>query len=78
MVGNGLRHSFASYRLASVQSTDQVALEMGNSPKEIFRSYRELVSPEAATAWFDVTSETPEEVGEIPENVILMRSRKLA
>lgn len=77
MVENGLRHSFASYRLASVQSTDQVALEMGNSPKEIFRSYRELVTPESAAAWFNVTPETPEAEGEMPENVISIGSRKI-
>ena len=51
---NGLRHSFISYRLAAVGNEHQVALEAGNSPAVIFASYRELVRPEAALAWFSV------------------------
>jgi len=52
---NGLRHSFISYRLAVLHDTARVALEAGNSPEVIFGHYRELVTPEAAQAWFDVT-----------------------
>jgi integrase len=51
---NGLRHSFISYRLAILHDTARVALEAGNSPQVIFGHYRELVTPGAATAWFDV------------------------
>jgi hypothetical protein len=51
---NGLRHSFISYRLAILHDTARVALEAGNSPEVIFGHYRELVTPEAAQAWFDV------------------------
>jgi integrase len=51
---NGLRHSFISYRLAILHDTARVALEAGNSPQVIFSHYRELVTPEAAKAWFDV------------------------
>jgi hypothetical protein len=51
---NGLRHSFISYRLAILYDTARVALEAGNSPEVIFESYRELVMPEAATAWFEI------------------------
>ena len=51
---NGLRHSFASYRLAQIQNASQVALEMGNSPTIVFKHYRELVRPAAAAAWFAV------------------------
>lgn len=51
---NGLRHSFISYRLAVLHDTARVALEAGNSPEVIFSHYRELVTPEAAKAWFDV------------------------
>ena len=76
MVGNGLRHSFASYRLASVKSADQVALEMGNSPRKLFQHYRELVTAEAATAWFNVTLATPEAADEeVAENIIPMKGR---
>jgi integrase len=52
---NAVRHSFASYRLAEVKSADQVALEMGNSPRKLFTNYRELVTEEDAAAWFAVT-----------------------
>jgi integrase len=51
---NGLRHSFISYRLAILHDTARVALEAGNSPQVIFSSYRELVTPKAAKAWFGI------------------------
>jgi integrase len=51
---NGLRHSYISYRLAILHDTARVALEAGNSPEVIFAHYRELVTPEAAGAWFKV------------------------
>jgi integrase len=51
---NGLRHSYISYRLALLHDTARVALEAGNSPQVIFSHYRELVTPESATAWFNV------------------------
>jgi len=51
---NALRHSFISYRLATVQNVNQVALEAGNSPQMIFRHYRELVRPADAKKWFAI------------------------
>jgi len=51
---NALRHSYASYRLAQIQDAAKVALEMGNSPQMLFRHYRELVTPEAASDWFGI------------------------
>jgi integrase len=51
---NVLRHSFISYRIAVVQSADQVALESGNSPSIIFKHYRELTTPEIAEKWFSI------------------------
>jgi hypothetical protein len=51
---NVLRHSFISYRIAIVQSADQVALEAGNSPSIIFKHYRELTTPEVAEKWFAI------------------------
>ncbi|MGE4181464.1 MAG: tyrosine-type recombinase/integrase [Limisphaerales bacterium] len=51
---NGLRHSFITYRIAQIQNVDQVALEAGNSPAMIFAHYRELATPEEASAWFGV------------------------
>lgn len=58
---NGFRHSFASYRLAVVQSAEQVAREMGNSPRKLFTNYRELVAAEEAAQWFSVR---PQQDGE--------------
>lgn len=54
LVPNGLRHSYASYRLAAIQSGDQVALEMGNSPRKLFANYRELATKTQAEKWFSV------------------------
>lgn len=56
---NGLRHSYASYRLAIVQDPARVADEMGNSPKIVQKHYRQLVTPEQAKAWFDIAPEQP-------------------
>lgn len=51
---NGLRHSYASYRLAATQDAAKVALECGNSPQMIFRHYRELATELEATEWFGI------------------------
>jgi len=51
---NGLRHSYASYRLADCLDAPQLALEMGNSPQVIFRNYRELVTPKQAKKWWEI------------------------
>jgi integrase len=59
---NGLRHSFASYRLAQIQNAAQVALEMGNSADVVFKHYREIVKPSDAKAWFAVAPEMPSNV----------------
>lgn len=52
---NGLRHSYASYRLAVTSNVSELSLEMGNSPQKIFSSYRKLVTRAHAEAWFNVT-----------------------
>jgi integrase len=62
MVYNGLRHSYATYRLAIVQSADQVALEMGNSPRKLFQNYRELTTRAQAERWFSVMPVAPEKI----------------
>ena len=51
---NGLRHSYASYRLSVLQDAGKLALEMGNSPAMLFQHYRELVATADATAWFAI------------------------
>ena len=54
-IQNGLRHSFASYRLAVCKSAAEVALEMGNSPRIVFEHYRELVTSADAASWWKIT-----------------------
>ena len=51
---NALRHSFISYRLATVKNTAEVALEAGNSPQMIFKHYRQLVTEAEANKWFSI------------------------
>jgi integrase len=68
---NGLRHSYATYRLAECQDAAKVALEMGNTPAMIFRHYRELVTPRDAAAWWSIA---PKQAA----NVVPMRRRQAA
>jgi hypothetical protein len=51
---NGLRHSFCSYRLASIKNATQVALAAGNSPQMIFAHYRQVVTESEEAKWFSV------------------------
>jgi integrase len=50
---NGLRHSFASYRLAACHDAPRVAGELGHtSPQMLYSTYREVVLPgEAERFW---------------------------
>lgn len=59
---NGLRHSFASYRLALVEDVEKVSLELGNSLQKVFSNYRKVVTRSQAAAWFAVLPEIPENV----------------
>jgi integrase len=50
---NGLRHSFASYRLGVTHDAPRVASELGHtSPKMLYSTYRELVLPEEAKRYW--------------------------
>jgi integrase len=50
---NGLRHSFASYRLAATHDAPRVASELGHtSPKMLYSNYREIVLPEEAERYW--------------------------
>ena len=52
---NGLRHSFASYRLAAIGDAPRVAHELGHtSPQMLYSKYRELVLPEEAERYWDI------------------------
>jgi integrase len=50
-----MRHSFASYHLAMHTSADKTALELGHrDSKMLFAHYRELVTQEAAQAYWSI------------------------
>jgi integrase len=52
---NGLRHSFGSYHLEHFKNAALTALEMGHRDQDLlFRHYRELVSPDAAKAYWSI------------------------
>ncbi len=74
---NALRHSYISYRLAEINDAPKVAMECGNSPKMIFKHYRELVAPEDVKEWLAIMPDqpvTPEPVSE-PLRIRKLRSR---
>ena len=50
---NVTRHSFCSYHLARWKNAALTAFEAGHAEGILFRHYRELVTPEAARAFFD-------------------------
>ena len=52
---NALRHSHASYRVASTSNAQKVSSEMGNSPQIIYRNYRKLVTKGEAEKWFQIS-----------------------
>lgn len=53
---NGLRHSFASYRLAAINDAPRVSAELGHtSPHMLYSTYRELVLPEEAECYWKIT-----------------------
>jgi integrase len=50
---NGLRHGYASYRLAAIHDAPRVASELGHtSPQMLYSTYRELVLPEEAERYW--------------------------
>jgi integrase len=62
---NGLRHSFASYRLASTNDAPRVATELGHtSPQMLYSTYRELVLPEEAQRYWSIVPQWAE-VGKV-------------
>ena len=56
---NGLRHSFASYRLAAIHDGPRVAAELGHtSPQMLYSIYRELVLPQEAERYWEIEPDT--------------------
>jgi integrase len=63
---NGLRHSFASYRLAATNDSATVAAELGHSTSQmLYSTYRELVLPEDAERYWKIVPQSGE-----AENVV--------
>jgi integrase len=55
---NGLRHSYASYRLAAIHDAPRVASELGHTtPQLLYSSYRELVLPSEAERYWNIMPE---------------------
>ena len=70
---NGLRHSYASYRLAAIHDAPRVAGELGHTgPQMLYSTYRELVLPEEAQRYWKLV---PEVVG---ENIVAFDSEATA
>lgn len=58
-VNNGLRHSYASYRIEEVKSLPQVAWEMNTSERKLRDNYLELVSAKKLLQWKQILPSTP-------------------
>jgi integrase len=55
---NGLRHSYASYRLAEIHDAPRVAAELGHTtPQMLYSTYREVVLPEEAGRFWKLVPE---------------------
>jgi integrase len=53
---NGLRHSFASYRLAAIGDAPRVSHELGHTSSQmLYSTYREIVLPEEAERYWRIT-----------------------
>jgi integrase len=64
---NGLRHSFASYRLAAIHDAPRVSAELGHtSPQMLYSTYREVVTPDEAERYWKIAPAT--------ENVVAFAS----
>lgn len=51
---NAMRHSFGTYRYASVRNEAQVSAEMGNSPDMVHSHYRRNVAATVATQYWSI------------------------
>jgi integrase len=70
---NGLRHSYASYRLAAIHDAPRVASELGHaSPQMLYSTYRELVLPEESERYWKLVPEVK------AENVVSFSALQLA
>jgi integrase/recombinase XerD len=64
---NVIRHSFCSYALAHERNLNDLTLEMGHTnPHTLFAHYRELVTPEDAAAYWELTPEAAKTLASEP------------
>ncbi len=64
---DGLRHSFASYRLALTNDLAALSLEMGNSPAIIRAHYLDLKHEDEAERWFAIRPSSKSVISHPPE-----------
>ncbi len=69
---NGLRHSFASYRFAILRDAAAVAADLGHDNlRTLKRHYVDVVTPDAATAFFELTPGIHEGRDQLEKKVLL-------
>ena len=52
---NGIRHSFAFYRLAAINDAPRVAAQTGHTtPQMLYNTYREKTRPEEAERYWQI------------------------
>jgi integrase len=59
---NGLRHSFITYRLATLKDPVRVSFEAGNSPQVIRSNYDAVATEQEGKLWFSILPKTAENV----------------
>jgi integrase len=64
---NGLRHSFITYRLATIKDAVRTAFEAGNSPQVIRSNYDAVATEQEGKAWFSITPKTAANVVQMEE-----------
>jgi integrase len=70
---NGLRHGYASYRLAATHDAPRVAAELGHtSPQMLYSTYREVVLPQEADRYWNLVPEVK------AANVVAFNAQALA
>jgi integrase-like protein/integrase family protein with SAM-like domain len=62
---NGLRHSFITYRLATLKDPVRVAFEAGNSPQVIRSNYDAVATEQEGKLWFSIMPKTAGNVVQI-------------
>ena len=64
---NGLRHSFITYRLATIKDAVRTAFEAGNSPQVIRSNYDAVATEQEGKLWFSVVPETAKNILQMPK-----------